>query len=92
MENQEIYFQFKDFLYLNNYFLESYIAQKNNGFPKEIQRTRVDQQSNEEVGEKIDTEETLDEKTGVPVYTLERLYPFFVFFFYFFCFFKAGKY
>lgn len=65
MENKETNFQFKDFLYLNNYFLESYTAQKNNGFPKEIQRTRVDQKSNEEVGEKIDTEETLDEKTGV---------------------------
>ena len=65
MENKETNFQFKDFLYLNNYFLESYTAQKNNGFPKEIQRTRVDQKSNEEVGEKIDTEETLDEKIGV---------------------------
>lgn len=65
MENKETDFQFKDFLYLNYYFLESFTAQKNNGFPKEIQRTRVDQHSNEKVGEKTDNEETFNEKQGV---------------------------
>lgn len=61
MEGKETGFQFKDFLYLNYNFLESFIAQKYRGFPKEKQGTRVNQQSNEEVGEKIDNEETLEE-------------------------------
>ncbi len=65
MEDNETDFQFKDFLYLNYYFLESFIAQKYKGFPKEMQGTRVNQESNEKVGEKIDNEETLNEKTGV---------------------------
>lgn len=65
MENKETDFQFKDFLYLNNYFLESFTAQKDNGFPKETQQTRVAQQSYEKVGEKTDNEETFDKKHGV---------------------------
>lgn len=64
MENNDD-FQFKDFLYLNYNFLESFTAQKYRGFPKEKQGTSVKQVSKERVGKKIDNEETLDGKLGI---------------------------
>lgn len=64
MKNKKTDFQFKDFLYLNNNFLESFTAQKYKGFPKEMQGTRSNQHLKARVGEKTDNEETLDEKNG----------------------------
>lgn len=64
MESNENNFQFKDFLYINYNFLESFTAQKNRGFPKEKQGTRVNQHSIEEVGAKSDSEEIIEENFG----------------------------
>ncbi len=65
MKNNENDFQFKDFLYLNYSFLESFTAQKHRGFPREKQGTSVKQVSKERIGNKIDNEETLGGKVGI---------------------------
>lgn len=65
MENKENDFEFRDFLYLNNNFLESFIAQKYKGFPKEMQGTRIEEKSGETIGKKVDTTEKKEGNLGL---------------------------
>lgn len=71
MENRENNFPFKDFIYLNTSFLESFIAQKYKGFPKEMQATRILESSDEKIGEKSNSEDNIDGKLGAGILGVE---------------------
>lgn len=72
MNNMENNFQFKDFIFLNTGFLESFVAQKYKGFPKEMQATQIREDAVEEIGEKTNSESDLSGKGGVGPFGLEK--------------------
>lgn len=72
MENMENDFQFKDFIFLNTGFLESFVAQKYKGFPKEMQATQISEDAVEEIGEKANSESNLSGKGGVGPFGVEK--------------------
>lgn len=71
MENNKDNFQFKDFIYLNTNFLESFIAQKYKGFPKEMQAIRILESSDEKIGEKSNSEDSINGKIGTGLFGAE---------------------
>lgn len=66
--NNENNFIFKNFVYLNTDFLESFIAQKYKGFPKEMQSTSSLEHTEEMDGEKVTTSAISKGEIGVPIF------------------------
>lgn len=57
-------FYFDDFVFLNTDFLESFIAQKYKGFPKEMQDTESSEHTDDIEGERVEKETTIGGKIG----------------------------
>ena len=64
-------FEFKDFVYLNINFLESYIAQKYKGFPEEVQASRALEDSEEKIGAREGKETDINGKVGAGIGAVE---------------------
>lgn len=71
MGNNADNFQFMDFIYLNTSFLESFTAQKYKGFPKELQAMHTLENSNENIGEKTNSEVNVNGKAGAGLFGVE---------------------
>lgn len=64
-------FLFKDFIYLNMSFLESFTAQKYKGFPKEMQAESGFEISEQQKGEKITDNSQMNGKVGAGILGVE---------------------
>lgn len=64
-------FQFMDFIYLNTGFLESFTAQKYKGFPKELQAAYTLEKSEENIGERENSEVSVNGKADAKLFGVE---------------------